>query len=196
MHRGASMNHTRNWALALLLAVFATGTITSITLLAERQQSTLPSAPTLLAMARDTAAIDDRIVMVRFRASWCEWCARLEAALHSFELGRIVADDYVLVSLTVQESENKIALETPGAQEMMDAAGAGNAGLPFYLFMDSEGTWIADSRVMPNDGNIGYPVTPQEIEAFEGLIERTAPRMTEAERALIAEHLVDHAPEF
>ncbi len=60
--------------------------------------------------------------------------------------------------------------------------------------MESEGTWITYFRAMPGGVHMGYPVTPKEIEAFEGLIKETAPRMTEDERALTGKHLVDHLP--
>ena len=149
------MHRTGIWLAALLLTVFAITAMAPVTLIAQSQDLEQPSAQTLLDMAMSRAAIDDRNVMVRFRASWCEWCARLKAALHSFELGRIIADNYVLVSLTVQESDDKAALETPGAQTFMDTTGGGQAGLPFYLFMDSEGALIANSMVMPGGGNIG-----------------------------------------
>jgi hypothetical protein len=42
---------------------------------------------------------------------------------------------------------------------------------------------------MPNGGNIGHPFQLGEIEAFVGLLGKTAPRMTSADRSRIAEYL-------
>lgn len=153
-----------------------------------------PSAETLMDMAARTARVDGRVVLVRFRASWCEWCARLDSALHSFELGRLIGDNYVLVDMTVEESDDKLALETPGAEEFQATLGGAGSGIPFYAFFDLDGEKLADSNVLPDGGNIGYPVTPEEIAAFDGLLERTAPRMTAEDRERVSAYLEAHGP--
>ena len=57
------------------------------------------------------------------------------------------------------------------------------------MFFDSNGKRLATSMAMPNGDNIGFPVSPEEIEAFVGLLEKTAPRMTAAERNRVAGYL-------
>ena len=161
---------------------------------AESTDTGPPSAETRIDMAARTASVDDRVVLVKFGASWCDWCARFDQALHSFELGRLIADNYVLVDITVQESDDKLALETPGGQEFLDAMGGTGAGIPFYVFLDTEGAKLADSKAMPNGGNIGYPVTSEEIGKFDGLLARTAPRMTAGDRGRVMDYLETHAP--
>lgn len=158
------------------------------------QEAGPPSAGILMDMAARTARLDGRVVLVRFRASWCEWCARLDEALHSFDLGRLIGDNYVLVDMTVEESDEKLALETPGGEEFRAALGGAGSGIPFYAFFDADGTKLADSNVMPDGGNIGYPVTPEEIAAFDALLERTAPRMTADDRQRVSAYLAAHAP--
>jgi hypothetical protein len=140
-------------------------------------------------MAGEAATVDDRAVLVKFRASWCVWCARLDAALHSFELGWLIEDNYVLVDITVQESDDKLGLETPGGQELMDTMGGAAAGLPFYAFLDASLSKLADSNAMPDGGNIGYPVTPEEIASFDDLLARTAPRMAPEHRDRVGDYL-------
>lgn len=156
-------------------------------------ESGLPSVEAIVAAARRSAAVGDRTVFVKFRASWCEWCARLDAALHSFELAQLIEDHYVVVDVTVQESEDRLALETPGGQRFMDAMGGAAAGLPFYAFLDAAGEKIADSNVL-NGNNIGYPVTAEEIRAFGDLMAQTAPKMTAEDQDRVVDYLKTHAP--
>ena len=81
------------------------------------------------------------------------------------------------------------AQDVVGAQALADSFGAGKAGVPVFLFLDKTGRTLASSMAMPNGGNIGHPVTPEEIKAFDGLLAKTAPHMTAAERQQIADHL-------
>jgi hypothetical protein len=78
---------------------------------------------------------------------------------------------------------------TPGAEQLLDQTGGTQAGLPFYAFLDKTGTKIANSCAMSGGQNIGYPGNPEELKAFDGLLEQTAPRMTSIQRTLIAEQL-------
>ncbi len=61
--------------------------------------------------------------------------------------------------------------------------------MPFYAFLDKTGMKIANSCAMSGGQNIGYPGNPEELKAFDNLLERTAPRMTSAQRTLIIDQL-------
>jgi hypothetical protein len=113
--------------------------------------------------------------------------------LYESEVSKLFADHYVVVNLTVKESEPKKALENPGAEKLLGELGGEQSGLPFYAFLDQAGKKIADSLAMPRGGNIGHPATPEEIKAFDKLLERTAPRMTGAERTRIVDYLTKSA---
>jgi thioredoxin-related protein len=160
------------------------------------QTRAIPSAESLINAALKTAKADNKVVLLKFRADWCQWCARLEKAIRSPELSSFFSDNYVLVDLTVQESPDKVALETPGADAILAEVGAGKAGIPVVVFMDKDGQKIANSLVMPKGGNIGYPATPEEIAAFAGLLDKTAPRMTAAQRTAVVEWLTKNAPKL
>jgi hypothetical protein len=99
-----------------------------------------------------------------------------------------------VIHLDVQEQGEKKALENPDGQKRMAAYGGEHSGLPFYVFLDAKGKKIADSNVMPGDQNIGYPAAPEEIAAFEKLLQQTAPRLTEEQRGQIGAYLQKHAP--
>ena len=148
-----------------------------------------PSAKEVLDSALVKASTEQKNVLIHFGASWCTWCLHLDAMLESDEVGGIFQDSYVVTHLTIHESPENAALENPGALAMLEAAGAGDAGVPVFLIFDGRGNRLASSLAMPNGRNIGHPVTPEEIDAFLGLLEKTAPRVTPADRTRVADYL-------
>jgi thiol:disulfide interchange protein len=150
---------------------------------------TPPPASEVVAEAVRTARASDKVVLIEFGASWCTWCTHFQQFVHSPEAGRVITDNFVVVTLTVREAEDKRALEHPGGSELMAEWGGAGAGLPFYVFLDAEGAKVADSNAMPDGSNIGYPVSALEIERFMALLERTGPRITPAARAIVLAYL-------
>ena len=188
------MNNAIRWfdarrMLAILIFVIVTSTAQQVV-----SAMAPPSAESLMDAAVKTAKSQNKIVLVHFGASWCVWCRHLDDMLQGPELGRLFADHFVIVHLTVQESDDKKQLENPGAEEMMTKEGASKSGVPVFMFFDQAGNKIADSLALPNRANIGYPASPEEIEAFGGILEKTTPRMTAAQRASIIDYLKKHAP--
>ena len=153
-----------------------------------------PSAESLMSAAVKTANAQDKVVLVHFGASWCSWCKKLDEMLLGKQLGALFADHFVIVHLTVQESDDKKELENPGAEALLKGEGAGESGVPVFMFFDKTGKKIADSLALPNRANIGYPASPEEIAAFAGILQKTTPRMTAAQRTSIVEYLKQHAP--
>lgn len=152
------------------------------------------TAQDIVARATNQAQSEHKNVLVKFGASWCGWCHRFDRFLDSPEpAGRLMRDNFVIVSLTVLESPDKKALETPGGLEVMTAAGGKNAGLPWFYFVDEQGKKLGDSNIMPastNTGsNVGHPDTPQEVAAFVSLLGRVAPHMTDQDRQTISRFL-------
>ena len=188
------MNFNIKRLLAVPVCIVVLGTLATFPLLAKPDSKPKPSARELLSAAAKTARAENKTIMVHFSASWCGWCKRLDAFLNAPEVGKLMADNYVLLELVVQESREKKALENPGAAELMKEMGAADAGLPYYFFLDKDGKKIGDSLVMPGGKNIGHPANAEEIKAFVGLLERTAPRMTTVQRTKIADHLTNNAP--
>lgn len=105
-----------------------------------------------------------------------------------------MAAHYVTVRLVVNEGEEKKALENPGGGKVLETLGGAKAGLPFYGFLDAKGKKLADANAMKDGQNIGYPATPEEIEAFEGLLKKTAPKMKSADRDKLIAALKKNAP--
>jgi thioredoxin-related protein len=166
----------------LLLAIAAIG-------LAGSARSDVPSADEVLDSALTQARAEHKNVLIHFGASWCSWCRHLDAMLEGPELGALFHESYVISHLTILESDDAKALENPGALELAEASVGKVDGVPFFMFFDRDGSPIATSLALPNGRNIGHPVTAEEIEAFVGLLEKTAPDMTAADRSRVADYL-------
>ena len=179
------MKHPIQTVLTLIL--FAVGAL-------QAQTAKVPTADSLIQAALQTARAQNKVVLLEFRADWCQWCKALDKARNSPELSQLFNDNYVVVNLTVQEREEKIANENPGAAAILEEIGAAKAGIPMMVFIDQDGKRIANSLVMPKGANIGYPVTPEEIQAFGGLLEKTALHMTASHRARVLDWLTRNAP--
>jgi len=149
----------------------------------------IPPAADVVAAAVKRASAEHKVVLIEFGASWCQWCRRFEAFVKAPDTSPIIAANYIVVNLTVHEHDGKEALENPGGNALMDSWGGANSGLPFYVFVDQNGKKVADSNVMPKGDNLGFPAAPEEIAAFMGLVDKTAPTLSVADRGVIEGYL-------
>ena len=173
---------TRGLAVTLFAALVS-GTTYQMARAAEA--AVTPSADSVVAAAVKKAQAEKKTVLIEFGASWCTWCRKFEAFVKAPDTGPIVAANFIVVNLTVKEEGDKKALENPGGDKLMAAWGGEKAGLPFYVFLDAKGQKIADSNAMPGGKNIGFPAVPEEIAAFMSLIDKTAPRVSPADRSVL-----------
>lgn len=150
-------------------------------------------APALMMGAMKTAQAEHKVIWVLFSASWCDPCKKLENLILTSDVKSILAAHYVSLKLIVSESADRRALENPNANILMTKFDSRSIVPPFSAFMDGGGRMIANSRGMPNGGEIGYPSTPERIQAFMALLQKTAPRMTADERAKVSEYLTKAA---
>jgi uncharacterized protein YyaL (SSP411 family) len=149
----------------------------------------------VLSEAAATAKKTKRAILVHFSASWCGWCKRFEAAIKSPEVAPLIEKNYVTVKLIVQESPDKKKEENPGSDRFLAEMGGGRSGIPFLVFLDANGKKLADSNVVgPQKSNIGCPATPEEIAAFGELLKKTAPRLSDGDRARILDYFTRNAP--
>jgi thiol:disulfide interchange protein len=183
---GDNVKHT---VIASCVVLFVLMLTPGHALLAQTPNAIAPRADALMSAALKRAQAERKIVLIEFGASWCVWCRTFETFVHAPEIKQIIADNYVLVNLTVQERDDKKALENAGAQEAMNTWGGAKSGLPFYVFVDATGRKIADSNAMPDGTNIGFPATAQELQAFVGVLDKTAPRLGKVERTKIVDYL-------
>lgn len=156
----------------------------------------IASAPaeTVVGTAVKQAAVQKKTALVIFHASWCGWCHKLDDALNGATLKPVVDRYFVVTHLTVMESGDKKADENAGGETWMKKWGGEKSGLPFYVFLDAKGKKIADSNVMPKNQNIGYPGSPEEIEAFMTLLKRAAPKLSAPDAETMNAYLKENAP--
>jgi thioredoxin-related protein len=179
----------RNKYLALIITLFI------LTVSINAQTSKPEPAQNIMDKALKTAVESNKSVFLIFHASWCSWCKRLEKAMTSSELSKIFEDHFVITHLDVMERNEKVeTLENPGGKEIMQKFGSEKSGLPFYAFLDAKGNKIVDSNVMPQNQNIGYPGSKEEIEAFVNLLKKSSSSITEKELAAVSEYLLKNAP--
>ncbi|MCX6173423.1 MAG: thioredoxin family protein [Ignavibacteriales bacterium] len=178
----------RKLTLTLLVSLF---TITFLL-----GQDTKPqTADNILKASYKEAKASDKNVFLIFHASWCSWCKRLENAMQSDELKKIFEDNFIITHLDVQERGDKIKeLENPGGNEVMKSFGGEKSGLPFYVFLDAAGKKLADSNVMPENQNIGYPGSDEEITAFAKIIKLSAKHLGNENYSTIIAYLKKNAP--
>lgn len=174
-------------ALALLL-------LTPLAASAQQNATMVPASPPrpaneLVQEGVKQARAANKNLLVEFGASWCGWCHRFETFLDDSVAGKLMRDNFVVVHLTTLESKGKEALNNPGADRILKEMGA-TGGIPFFYVLDGSGKKLADSNIMPDGSNVGHPYTPEEIAAFDGFLQKTAPRMTSPQRATIRAYLV------
>lgn len=157
---------------------------------AQRSPAGPEPARQVVAAAVRRAQAEKKVVLIEFGASWCKWCTNFQNFVHSPQVGATIAENYVIANLDVLEEPEKKSLENPeGEALMLEYTGGKKAGLPFYVFLDARGSKIADSYAMPDKSNIGFPATPEEIDAFMALLDRTAPRLDAPRRAAVMAYL-------
>ncbi len=172
-----------------LLLAAAILLVPSLTLHAQ----SLPSAETVLAHAKSTAAAEHKNILLTFSASWCGPCHMFEHFLEDPAISPIMQKAFVLAALDVQERSPSHP-ENPGGETLMASLGGAESGIPFLVALTPAGKPIVDS-LRPDHGsksNIGYPAIPVEIDWFMHMLEVAAPALTPADRATVKQWLDAH----
>lgn len=152
-----------------------------------------PSADQLVADARARAKAEGKSVFLYTTASWCGYCKLMEKMLASPGVKEVWEKHVVTVRLVVMESDDHKADETPGGDAWYKKLGGEGQGIPFSAFLDAEtGKVLATSDRLDasgaKKGNIGHPVTPEEIAWWDAMLAKGT-KMSAADRAVFADYL-------
>jgi thioredoxin-related protein len=153
------------------------------------------SAQLILKTSLNNARASKKNVLLIYHATWCKWCIRLDSVLlEEPAIKKILDEYYIITKLDIRERGEKIKThENPGGFETLIKYDGEKSGIPFIVFLNGNGKMIANSNIMPENQNVGYPGADEEISAFIKLLKKTAPRMTKKQCAIISEHLKKNA---
>lgn len=183
------MRHRFVWSLALCV----------LSSLAFAGDNPKPAAD-VVAAASKIAKKGGKNVMVMFHASWCGWCKRLDAFMTRADMKPLFEASYVIVHLDVLEQPDKKGLENPGGLDMLKQLGGDNQGIPYFAVVDPAGKVLINSKrpdaKQTGGANIGCPATAEEIAWFGNILEKTAPKMSKAQRDKIKAALIEQAKGF
>ncbi len=133
----------------------------------------------------EQAKLEDKNVLIIFKASWCKWCEVLEKNLNNEIVKSLMDANYITINLTVKESKDNRHLDTPGAHLLLDKYMGKKAGLPFWLIFDKNRGLIGNS-FGERGKNMGSPSSKKEVEDFKNVLKKTS-KLTDEELALIGE---------
>jgi thioredoxin-related protein len=130
-------------------------------------------AEIVIANAQKQAKAENKNVMVFFHASWCGWCKLMDKKMNLPSTKNLFEDNYVVAALDVQEHGKKEKLENPNGEIWMAKYGGKDAGLPYFVFINSDGEVLENSLNEKNE-NLGCPSTSEEIASFISKLKKTS----------------------
>ncbi len=139
------------------------------------------SADVIMQRVYAQAKKENKNVFLKFSASWCHWCHKMEAALHDQAIEKKFLKNYVFQTLIVKESKDKVHLENSGGEEICNNFGGDKQGLPYWVVLSPDGKILANSKKkdsgLPLDAdgdNVGCPAQEDEIAYFLQVLKSTS----------------------
>lgn len=142
-----------------------------------------------------TATAAQKSLLILFYAQWCSWCRVFDRFLADPAAAAALERRLDILHMRAQEHAPEYkALQLDGADALYDRYAPEGAGLPFFVVLDANGRPRVNSIIPKTNENIGFPVSPEELDAFRAMLKRSTPAFTDAELAVIRAACVRHAP--
>ncbi|MCG3137224.1 MAG: Thiol:disulfide interchange protein DsbD [Phycisphaerae bacterium] len=153
----------------------------------EQWQAPRQDAQQLFDTALKETATTDRQLMVLFSTPWCSYCKHMKAFLTDPAIQPLLTQDYQFLWIDVERMTHGMELAQKISQRQ-------ELGWPWFALVDSQGKAAATSETP--QGNIGYPVAPEEISHFMSMIRSGAKKISSAQLEQIEKELQRRAAEL
>jgi hypothetical protein len=143
-------------------------------------QAAPATAAAALSEASAQAAADGKRLLLIFHASWCVYCRLFDMLLKDRQAGSVMARHFDVLHMRAQERKPDMqAQQLAGADDVYHRYAPAGTGLPYMVVLGEGERKVADSMI--GGDNFGFPVEPQELDAFDAMIRAGAPDITAAE---------------
>ena len=122
------------------------------------------SAKEVLSNALKQAERNSKKVFVYFSAPWCRWCHRWDEYLRRPDVAKVFGEAFVTVKIDIERMAQ-------GKETQLKICETDQGGIPFFVVVQPDGSKVADS-VGP-EGNVVFPVDPNEVAHFMKVLEQT-----------------------
>jgi thiol-disulfide isomerase/thioredoxin len=132
-----------------------------------------------------------RRVFLHYGAPWCGYCHLLEQWLAKPEVAALLSKDFVDLKIDVDRTvggKEEFAAELKRAEPKV--ADPEHFGIPWIAFLDGEGKQVAVGHT--EKGNLGCPVTKDEIETFVAMLGKARVKLTDADVTALRDSLLKH----
>jgi hypothetical protein len=143
-------------------------------------QAAPAGAEAALSEANAHAVAGNKRLLLIFHASWCVYCRLFDMMLKDKDAGPIVARHFDVLHMRAQERKPEMqAQQLAGADDVYHRYAPEGTGLPYMVVLGEGAKKVADSMI--SGENFGFPVEPQELDAFDAMIKAGAPDITASE---------------
>jgi thioredoxin-related protein len=147
------------------------------------------STTNLLKKAQAKAKKEDKAVFIKFEASWCGWCKKMNKDMKADGTKHFFDTNYVIVPVVVKESKGKEHLENSGSTELLKKYKGDKAGLPFWVILDADLNVITDAYNAKGE-NLGGPASKDEVDVLIEKLKQSAKKVTENDIAAIKKQFI------
>lgn len=166
-------------------------------------QNAPQDANDVLKDALKVAKAQNKKVFIKFSASWCGWCHKMDDSMNDPKIKSYFDKKFVIRHLTVMESKGKENLENPGAMDMIKKYNSDGFGIPLWFIFDADGKLLVDSHIRPEGTGfetkgkniIGCPASKEEVDLFVKSLKMTT-NLTDVELAKIAARFRQNDPNY